>query len=407
MIFYYLTLLHLLFWIIFFYKKLNTIFNPVTLYSSALFISVISVYFSDLLGLLRGSNISDSFVILNLYNVSVIFFIIPWINFKEKKIFNFVQKKENKLIIIIYILILLFIILSALTYILLGGIPILDMLSGKLNIVDYNGLIKRLPMGMLSIFLLISTLFSLFFSSFIVKRNELKYKFWFLTLLFFITLVSTVWQGKRQGILMLFFFVIARFFQKSDYSKNINISFSKKIYLIIFFCLFILSFMQIGRVRHNDTNIDNTEILSYTMFPVMNFTYTVSNTKFYGNSLMPNAVINDLFPRRVADNKELNQIETTTFEPSSPSGYLNPWYYDFGIFGIVIGTIILSVISLFFYRRRNYTENNMRKNILILWCCGTIGVYNHLITLNYFVIPMISILSLDLLVVKKVRNVNS
>ena len=209
MIFYYLTLLHLLFWIIVFYKKLNTIFNPVTLYSSALFISVISVYFSDLLGLLRGSNISDSFVILNLYNVSVIFFIIPWINFKEKKIFNFVQKKENKLIIIIYILILLFTILSTLTYILLGGIPILDMLSGKLNIVDYNVLIKRLPMGMLSIFLLISTLFSLFFSSFIVKRNELKYKFWFLTLLFFITLVSTVWQGKKKGILMLFFFVFS------------------------------------------------------------------------------------------------------------------------------------------------------------------------------------------------------
>jgi oligosaccharide repeat unit polymerase len=274
------------------------------------------------------------------------------------------------------------------------------MLSGKLNIVDYNGLIKRLPMGMLSIFLLISTLFSLFFSSFIVKRNELKYKFWFLTLLFFTTLISTVWQGKRQGILMLFFFVISRFFQKSDDSKYIYISFSKKIYFTIFFFLFVFSFMQIGRVRHNDTNVDNTEILSYTMFPVMNFAYTVSNTNFYGHSIFPNAVTNDLFPRRIADNKFINQIETITFEPSSPSGYLNSWYYDFGIFGIIFGTLLLSFFSLYFYKRRNYNENNMRKNILILWCCATVGVYNHFITLNYFLIPMISIIGLDIFSVK-------
>jgi hypothetical protein len=153
--------------------------------------------------------------------------------------------------------------------------------------------------------------------------------------------------------------------------------------------------MQIGKIRHNESNVDNSEILSYTMFPVMNFTFTVSGTKFYGNSIVPNAIINDLFPRRIADNKELIQSELITFEPSSPSGYLNPWYYDYGIFGIIMGSLMLSISSLHFYRRRNTSENNMRKNILLLWCCATAGVYSHFITLNYFVVPMIFISFFD------------
>lgn len=369
--------------IIYFKKKLKTFYNPVSLYVFSQFITVFSIYISEKLNLLRESTLSDSFPILIVLDVSVLFFIIPWrYNIKTIKILSKIEIIEKNISVKMSLINLIILILLIFSYIFLGGLPLLNMIRGNLNVEDYNNMVKNLPLGMLSLILLFSTIQSLYLSSVINNFKKYNYSKYFLIIASVVTFISVIWQGKRQGILMLIFFIIARLFQNDS---RIKISYIK---ITLLTSLFILLFTQIGRVRTNDNNSNYLELISYSMFPAMNFSYTVKNSSLYGTSLYPSNILNDYLPRRFQNN---SKSDINTFEPTSPSGYLNKWYKDYGIFGIILGSLSLSLVSKYFYKRKSLNENQMRKYILILWCCVSAGIYNHLITLNFFLIPLISI----------------
>ncbi len=402
MIFYYITLFFLFVCSFIFYKKLGTFFNPVSLFTFSLFISVLSVYFADNSGLLRALKLSDSFNVLILYNLAAALFVLPWflINKHDVKINNSISKERNMNLLSIF-LCLAFVILSLIAYLLLGGIPVLKMISGELNVLDYNDLIKRLPIGMLSLFLIISTISSLLFASFVSNKQNNGYSSWFLFFVFILSLFSTIWQGKRQGILMLVFFVIARYYQNTPNYFKKKKSIRKKIYVLAFIGFFVISFMQIGKIRLNNSEVDDMEILSYTMYPILNFSSTVSAIPNHGSTLFPGIILADILPSRISETMKVKVIEYEIFEPTSPSGYLDPWYRNYGIYGILIGTLFLSYVSLNQYRKRNISENYMRKNILLLWCCVTVGIYSHFITLNFYILPMLFLYLIDILKNKK------
>ncbi len=384
--------MHILFWIFFYKNKLKTIFNPVSLFCIALFLSTFSILISDLIGLLRDYRIDDSFSILFIFNFAIIIFIIPWFSYKEHVyVEHKFYEKENKYITFSYILIFILFSLFFVAFILLGGFPILNMLSGKLNIVEYNDLIKKLPIGMLSILLLISTILSLFFSSFLFSRNIIKINVLYILFLLVITIFASIWQGKRQGILMLLFFILARFGQYI-YQKRKKISTFYKILSVLSFIFFIVVFGLIGKIRSNSSEVDNNELLSYTMYPPMNFALLVSSGSPFGNSILPTNILMDIMPSRLLESKTIqNQVtnENLIFEPTSPSGYFYPWYSNYGYIGILFGSLLLSTVSKSVYKRRFISENYMRICILTLWCCATSGIYNHMLTLNYYILPII------------------
>jgi oligosaccharide repeat unit polymerase len=392
MILFFFTLIHLLFWSINYQIKFKTFFNPISLFASALFFSTISIYFAEILGLLREYKINDSFSILAIFNFSLFFFILPWLNFKDKlppSIYLF--KTERKYVLISKLLIVIFFILFLLAFILLGGLPIFNMLIGKLDIVEYNTLIKNLPLGMLSILLLISTILSLFFSSFLFCRKEIKIHYFYILFLLFISIISSIWQGKRQGILMLFFFIVTRFAQYM-HQKQTKIKFKYKILIVLGFVIFITLFGLIGQIRYNSSQVDTNELLSYTMYPPMNFALLVSSSSPFGNSILPSSIFMDILPSRFLESLSLSANSTNEiliFEPTSPSGYFYPWFKNYGYLGIFLGSILLGSVSKYFYKKRNLSENNMRICILTLWCCATSGIYNHLLTLNYFLLPIL------------------
>jgi len=392
MIVFFLTLIHLLFWSIIYQLKLKTFFNPISLFATALFFSTISIFISDFLGLLRGLEIEASFSILPIFNLSIIIFLIPWIGFKDSRLpTDYFFVSDLKHVFISKVLIIFFFIIFLLAFISIGGLPILNMLFGKLNIVEYNNLVKNLPLGMLSILLLISTILSLFLSSFFFTKKNIKISTSYILFLFFVTIISSIWQGKRQGILMLLFFIVARFGQYM-YLKQKNIRFIYKLFILLGILFFVFLFGFIGKIRYNSAEIDNNELLSYTMYPPMNFALLVSSSSPYGNSILPSSIFMNILPSRFIESlnyAETNSTDQLVFEPTSPSGYFYSWFINYGYLGIIFGSIFLSSISKYFYKKRFLSENSMRICILTLWCCATSGIYNHILTLNYFLLPLL------------------
>lgn len=396
MIGYIITVLHLFFWTVYASKKYKVFFNPISLFTTSLNLSIVSVYFGDIFGLLRGFEIDVTESILLIFNIATISFVLPWVSLKQFQTDRFYLKRENNLKIKTLILILASLIFTIIAFYFLGSIPFIDMFFGKLNIVEYNELIKSLPLGLLSILLLLSTLLSLVISTFFSRNNIYKYSPLTLSIILFIALFLSIWQGKRQGILMLLFFIIARFFQGDSLLKVRKVTFKVKAYIASALILFITLFSSIGRIRHNNDVNDYFELLSYTIYPIMNFSGTVSDSSGMGSSIFPYQTLSGFLPRRVLESNPNFEINLSLFEPSSPSGYFNSWYIDYGYFGIILGSLILSVVAKYFFSRRFVSENNMRRYILTIWCCATVGIYNHFLTLNYFLIPLIGLIFFQL-----------
>lgn len=393
---YIITVLHLFFWTIYASKKYRVFFNPISLFTTSLNLSVVSVYLGDIFGLLRGFEIDVTNNVLLIFNIATIFFVLPWVNLTHFQTDQIHLQRENNLNIKTLILIVTSLIVTLIISYFLGGIPFVDMFFGQLNIVEYNELIKSLPFGLLSIILLLSTLLSLVISSFFSRNNIYKYSPLTLSIVLLIALFLSVWQGKRQGILMLLFFIIARFFQGDSLLKVRKVTFKVKTFIVSGLILFITLFSSVGRIRHNNDVNDYFELLSYTIYPIMNFSGTVSDSNGMGSSIFPYQTLSGFLPRRVLDSNPNYDINLSLFEPSSPSGYFNSWYIDYGYFGIILGSLILSVVAKYFFSRRFVSENYMRRYILTIWCCSTVGIYNHFLTLNYFLFPLIGLIFFQL-----------
>jgi oligosaccharide repeat unit polymerase len=379
--------------------KLGKILNPVNVFCFSYLIADISVLLCENLDLLRGLLVIDSKNSIEIYNYAIIIFIIPWLIFSTKGIkrknFHFSTKRD--IVITKYAsYILLCSILITVFY--LGGLPIFKMILGETNVSDHNKLIESLPFGLLSIVLNVSIIFSLYLASILFNRKKNNTSFVSLSLWIIICLLASIWQGKRQGLLIFLFFIIARFSQSVDvkYIINIiNIKFLKRaIVYIILVVAFANIFFSVNAIRNNREEIVDNELFQYAMYPPMNLSKIIANNDYSGSTFYPNFILTEILPQRFREDNSL-ELKKYLFEPTSPSGYLSFWYLDYGIYGVIIGTYLLSISSLHFYKRRNISEKNMRYYIFILWCCVTVSTYSHFISLNFFILPFIIMKLLD------------
>jgi oligosaccharide repeat unit polymerase len=319
---------------------------------------------------------------------------LPWLTLLFKKpdiIYEFTDK--SKYVKVVKGLSFILLILLFLGFILLGGTPIFNMILGKLNVDEYNASLINLPFGFLTLILSTSILLNLYLSSFIANRSYYNITYLFIASILLLCLFGALWQGKRQGLLMLIFMIAARLAQrKSNKSvvKKITTAFITFIVAVTFFFIFT----QVSKVRTNSSETDSYELISYAMYPAMNMVTIIDHFPTYGSAVVPKHIVSEIIPWRFASGGD-EADGSFLFEPTSPSGYFSNWYMDYGYLGVILGALFMSFISKYFFFRRNRSEHHMRIYIFVLWCCATAGVYSHLINLNFFIFPFLILLAIN------------
>src|SRR5690606_36092040 len=106
----------------------------------------------------------------------------------------------------------------------LGGIPIQQMMAGRIDVADYNNLLKGVPFGVMSLINVFSMLFLLQVSTLVRFYRKLK-KIWRAQSLVLFTFVPFLcfWQGKRQLFLFFILVILFRFNQKVSLKSFLKI----------------------------------------------------------------------------------------------------------------------------------------------------------------------------------------
>lgn len=385
--------------IIFFYRKIGVFFNPVSLFCLSFGISIVITKLCEELDLLRGLLFTDSLQAIYYYKLSIIVFCLPWLFVRKQphndNIFatNFSEYESKKTIYLLNRLSVILAICVLVSFYFLGGVPMFKMITGETDINEHNRLIESLPLGLLAIILNISFVLTLLVSSVISNRKQFKISNLNIVFIVVILIIAATWQGKRQGLLVLIFLITARLFQ-----NKINFLTNKKTYVLLTFgvLLFMILFSNIASYRNfGGSSFTNDELLKYAMYPVMNMAAITKNTPINGHgSLIPLHTFQDFVPYKMRQETQKMYTENI-FEPTSPSGYLAAWYLDYGRFGVILGTLILSLSALHLFMQRTKSEKYMRYYVFILWCCATVNIYAHFISLNFFILPFIIIMLID------------
>lgn len=387
-----ITLLLLSFLLIWGIINFKSVVNPLSLFCGGYIISVLAVFFSDSLGLLRLMAIEDIQPFCSLINIAVLSFSIPWMLVKTNKISFLPSTQIIEYLRFENIIFFLAVFSSLLLFfisILIGGLPMILMWQGKMDVNTYNDLLDSMPFGILALILNFGIIYLLFVTSFLINRNY--YNFNTKLIVFYIVIIILVcfWQSKRQLLLLFIFIYAARSYLNSNNlikNKYINFNF---LYLFGLLYLFYLSFNIVSSLRQNTDTVNKNELLEYAMYPAMNMVKIVDTFPFYSKGLtFPNYILTEILPRRLIG-EDIIDFRTILFEPTSPSGYLAYWYMDYGCYGVIMGCIILSLFSIYIYKNSMKSEINLRIYLLILWCCATSSIYSHFISLNFFIIPYI------------------
>ena len=405
-----LTLLILFFSTIWGVKNFKNIVNPITLFCGSYTISVFAVFFSNSLGLLRLMAIEDIQPFCSLINIAILSFVFPWLLVKTNKrvlfpstqIVEHVGFRNILFFLAVFSLLLLFFI-----SIFVGGIPMILMWQGKIDISSYNDLLDSMPFGMLAFILNSSIIYLLFITSLFINRKY--YNFDIRKTAFYIVVIILVcfWQSKRQLLLFFIFVYAVRSYLNFDgltVKKSIN---HNIFYLFGLLYLFYLSFNVVSSLRQNTETVNKNELLEYAMYPAMNMVKIVDTFPFYSKGLIqPNYILTEILPRRLIGEDRID-FKTILFEPTSPSGYLAYWYMDYGCYGVVVGCLLLSLFSIYIYKNSMKSEINLRFYLLILWCCATSSIYSHFISLNFFIIPyiLLSLLKYCFKVEKRINTI--
>lgn len=390
-------------------RVLGNIVNPVALFSIGL---AAPIFFTAVLDFLAqiweidfpvtlGQDVSNLSAPSFAYVVAILVFFLPWMLASKKIAFERVRLKSylpisersrlKKNILILSICILLLIGFAGLS---MGGIPVVEMLMGSMDIRDSDQNAAALPLGMLSVITVGIMIIMLWAVSFFFDPQSGRHD-WRKYLLFFIIFFPIIfWNGKRQNI--LFFMVVFGLKYLIEWSDNANFRRRYispwKIFLLLSVVL-VGTFVFVDAIRYQDTGqgASNSLIfLGYLTWPARNIISIYQNLGFgsvgdgFGDGFFTLA---ELVPARLGGKDLVLASGELLFEPTSPSGFLAYWWFDGGFLFSLFGVFVFSCFSLYVYAKRLMNPSWGRIYLLILWCCITSGIYTHFIALNYFWLP--------------------
>lgn len=388
-----LSLLFFVFVLLYYKKRFHTIINPISIYCLGFILPIISVIVADKLDLLKGFTADSAHTAVYYYNFCLVCFLLPWICEKYDNFqYKFVDHNHIQRTVVGLSLTLLFFLFLAIFF--LGGTPVIRMYLGEMDVMEYNVLQRRLPLGVLAIITIFSYVLFLYVASFVANRKRYEIAKYKIALLIIFCVALSLWQGKRQGLLVFIFVCFVRVVinKAQELKKGENIINAKSVIVLL---LFFLVFNAVSAFRTgNDTN--EIELLQYSFYPVMNLASMIDNN-LMNNTIYPNNILFEIIPNRF-HNVE-SDIRSYLFEPTSPSGYFSYWFLDYGILGMALGAFILSFIAKHFYKKRFVSETNLRIYILMLWCCATACIYSNLLT-NLFWLSVLFLYLLGNYVIK-------
>jgi oligosaccharide repeat unit polymerase len=372
-----------------YFVRLGGIFNPVTGFFLAhavpifAFILISNTDLKDTFQNYESLSISD---VSKHYFLSCTFFLLPWLILDKKNLFRPIYKLEikynlnSKNINRVSFILLVNLLIS---FYLLDGIPILQMLSGTLNIEEHLNNLKLMPFGLMAIQTSLSMLLVLLLVMIEVANTFGFIKKYWLPIMALI--ISCVWQSNRQLILFL---VFSYFSSNMIADKSRRLIRPKKIfYMLLLSLIFITAFVTFQYIRLNGNGASPYEFLAYLTMPELNY-QSIIDERFSPSYEYPNYLLTELIPNRFRPEDNYVYIKPFLYEPTSPGGYLFYWYLDYGLIGVAIGSLCAGFISKYFFVRRFKSKKNLTLNTLSLYACFTSGIYSHYISLNNFIIPI-------------------
>jgi oligosaccharide repeat unit polymerase len=382
--------------------RFGSFINPPALFSVGLIVPLFAIFFIQFLNefidinylLIFTESSEDFFAVSLVYCFSIIIFFLPWFiySFKNKKVQNslsltFVSERAYlwRSILIIFPIIFFLIILF-------DPFPIIQMISGNLDIRDMNQRLIELPMGVLSLILAGSIILSLWYISFyfdykFIGKHSKKYLIGFLMIL-----PILLWNGKRQ---MLFFFLTI-FLIRYLIERRQNPFFKKSLlhtslFLLASLGLLFFLFTWVDSVRYIGDGSNPLSFVGYLTWPARNLVAIYNHLGFDGAGDYSQGtyfVFSQLLPSRIIGNDQQDLLNQLLFEPTSPSGFLASWWIDGGIGFVFIGVFVFSLLCLFVYKKRQKNFSWQRIYLLTLWCCFTSGIYQHFISLVFYWLPL-------------------
>lgn len=386
--------------------RFNNMANPVSFFSLGISVPLliaygVEVYIDDAIVLNMPVFAVKKTQMFNLsfaYLSAMLIFLIPWLFPTKRLPKNGFRSGDFESYRGSMFLVLILLVLSILIAILLlRTVPVISMISGGLDIRDYNEIIKGLPFGLVSIINTLSMLFIILSSSILLPvKKYMKKGRLFQLILFLFILFLCLWQGKRQLLMFFTFVMICRYYIHWGWAADFRLGRRSPISITtVMISLVALLFIIGDFVRYQEEGANVFSFVGYLVWPVHNMLY-ILDARESGFSIQNWAVLTELLPARYGGKSLLADFSFMQQIPSSPSGYLAYWWVDGGYLFSMVGVLLMSMLSLISY---NYyvkygSERSYGVYLMVLWVCITSGIYTHFISLNFFWLPVICIILL-------------
>ncbi len=386
--------------------RFKSFINPVSFFSLGisvplLFAYVIELFFNyatelniPVLPMSQGQVFNLSLA----YFSAILVFLIPWLLPAKRSPTHGFWPNDSKsygisLVLVITILVVSILLAAFFT----GGIPLISMLSGELDVREYNQALKSVPFGLISLITLLSQVVILF-GTFVLlpakiterRGNQLRF------LLVLGILFLCMWQGKRQLLLFFTFVLVCRYCLLWQWGVGFRSGKMGPITITaVMFVIFVSLFVIGDIVRYQGSGANIFSFVGYIVWPIHNMLFILEAHES-GFAISNWAVFTELIPARFGGKALLAEFSFLQQIPSSPSGYLSYWWIDGGFLFSMFGVFLLSVVSRvsYDYCLRGYSEKNFAIYLLVLWVCATSGIYTHFISLNFFWLPLLGIIFL-------------
>jgi oligosaccharide repeat unit polymerase len=395
---------------VFFWRRFGTLINPPTLFLLSIAATETAAMVVDLLGDeigVHGNFAASPGTLALLYTLGGIAFVAPWLPVKPPEVVPIEAHTYDDLLpaqFMLFAAISSIVLLGIAVYI-LGGVPILRMASGEANVNEFLESLVVLPPGLLAALLLSNFVLIFYLAMFLMSSRAPRLGTATRYLAIAACLISTLWQANRQLLLILVVIFVARYAVERERtiprSKRLEGT-PKRMLLAVGLGIIFLLFFNTIRALRTEGGEAPYEILGYFAWPAFN----LANVTNFADYVRREGIflLTEIMPSRFGSMENILALRPILVEPTSPSGYFAYWFLDFDLAGAVMGGLSLSLATRFAYKFRHRNEALCRCYLLMLWCCATVGVYSHFLTLNFFLLPLAFCLSTALALAARERN---
>jgi oligosaccharide repeat unit polymerase len=215
-----------------------------------------------------------------------------------------------------------------------------------------------------------------------------------------VVIISSVFLGKRQLLIIVAMIVFVHFYFKYASKKN------KKIKLVTYMFLSAIGLTittgVISDLRNNLSNDESNyfstgalEIISYLSFPLINFEAQFSISGFVGEFRQISPVVSQLIPYKLLGNASFFVQEAPAPEPTIGSGTVGILHWNLGIFMIPVIYFLYGKIASKWYRSAITNPECRSAYGLMLWSIISSHTYIHIFSLAFFWAPALTILFLN------------